>query len=113
MSIQIKRAYATPEKSDGLRVLVDRLWPRGITKTKIDLWLKDVAPSTELRQWFAHDPSKWTEFKKRYRAELRGSDALAELQALSRKSGITLVYGAKDETHNQAVVLKQILEGGT
>ncbi len=113
MNINIKRAYAAPDKSDGLRILVDRLWPRGIAKNKIDLWLKDVAPSTELRQWFGHEPRKWTEFKKRYRIELHGNSALDELRTLSRKSSITLIYGAKDEVHNQAVVLKQVLEGDT
>ncbi len=112
MSIQIKRAYAARENSDGLRILVDRLWPRGVAKSKIDLWLKEVAPSTELRHWFDHDPSKWTEFKKRYLVELHGSSALDELRKLSQESGITLIYGAKDETHNQAVVLKWLLESG-
>ena len=112
MGIQIKRAYDAPAKSDGVRVLVDRLWPRGIAKTEVDLWLKDIAPSTELRQWFGHDPGKWTEFKQRYRAELEANPALADLRALSRKSGITLVYAARDRAHNQAVVLKEVLERG-
>lgn len=113
VSILIKRAYAPPEKSDGLRILIDRLWPRGIAKSRIDLWLKDVSPSTELRQWFGHDPDKWSEFRKRYRSELRGNSALDELRTLSRKSDITLIYAARDERHNHAVVLKQILESGT
>ena len=114
MSISLKRAYESPAKTDGTRVLVDRLWPRGITKSGagIDLWLKDLAPSTELRQWFGHDPEKWPEFQKKYRAELKGNPALSELRALSRRGKVTLVYAAKDELHNNAVVLKQILARG-
>ena len=110
--ILLKRAYEPPAKTDGTRVLVDRLWPRGLTKTKasIDLWLKDAAPSTELRKWFGHDPAKWPEFQKRYRAELKGNPALSELEALSRQGDITLIYAAKDQLHNEAVVLRQILE---
>ena len=110
MTLRIKRVYEAPAKSDGRRILVDRLWPRGIAKTKIDLWLKDVAPTTELREWFGHDPEKWTEFRKRYRNELRHNDALGELRTLAGKSNVTLVYGAKDEQHNQAVVLKEFLD---
>jgi len=108
----LKRAYEPPTRVDGKRILVDRLWPRGLAKAKgrIDLWLKDVAPSTELRQWFGHDPAKWPEFKKRYRAELKNNPALSELQALSRQGDVTLVYAARDQLHNEAVVLKQILE---
>lgn len=115
MSVMLKRAYESPAKTDGERILVDRLWPRGLAKVKakIDLWLKDVAPSTELRQWFGHDPEKWSEFKKRYRAELKNNPALSELQALSRQRDITLVFAAKDQLHNEAVVLKDILERGT
>ena len=113
MDIPLKRVYEVSTKADGVRILVDRLWPRGIAKNRIDLWLKDVAPSTELRQWFGHDPGKWTEFRKRYRAELKGSPALDELRALSLKSRITLVYAARNQIHNEAVVLKQILDGGT
>lgn len=115
MSVMLKRVYDPPAKADGERVLVDRLWPRGLTKVKakIDLWLKDVAPSTELRKWFGHDPEKWTEFKKRYRVELKNNPALSELQELSRQGDITLVYAAKDQLHNAAVVLKQILDRGT
>jgi uncharacterized protein YeaO (DUF488 family) len=115
MSVMLKRAYESSAKTDGERILVDRLWPRGLAKVKakIDLWLKDVAPSTELRQWFGHDPEKWSEFKKRYRAELKNNPALSELQALSRQRDITLVYAAKDQLHNEAVVLKEILERGT
>lgn len=115
MNVKLKRAYESPTTTDGLRILVDRLWPRGLAKdkAKIDLWLKDVSPSTELRKWFGHDPKKWSEFKKRYLAELKDNPALSELQALSRQRDITLVYAAKDKLHNEAVVLKQILEGDT
>ena len=106
MNVMLKRAYAPAAKTDGKRVLVDRLWPRGMTKAKarIDLWLKEVAPSTELRQWFNHDADKWVEFQKRYRA------AFAELKALALQGDLTLVYSARDETQNQAVVLKQLIE---
>lgn len=112
MSIILKRAYEAPAKADGQRILVDRLWPRGLAKAKarIDLWLKEVAPSTELRQWFGHDPDKWTEFRKRYRAELKGNPALAELQGLAHRGDITLVYAARDQLHNEAVVLKEMLD---
>lgn len=112
MSVRLKRAYDPPAAEDGQRVLVDRLWPRGIAKAKAELhlWLKEVAPSTELRQWFAHDPEKWVEFKKRYRAELKGNPAFAELRGLARQGDITLVFAAKDTLHNEAVVLKQLLE---
>lgn len=114
MTIALKRAYATPARHDGQRILVDRLWPRGLTKARanIDLWLKDVTPSTELRQWFGHDPEKWAEFRKRYQAELRNNPALSELQAIARQRDITLLYAARDEMHNEAVILKQILELG-
>ncbi len=115
MDVMLKRAYEYPAETDGKRILVDRLWPRGLAKVnaKIDLWLKDVAPSTELRQWFGHDPEKWLEFKKRYCAELKNNPALAELQALSRQGNITLIYAARDQLHNEAVVLKQILDRST
>ena len=114
MGISLKRAYEPPAETDGLRVLVDRLWPRGVTKSRasIDLWLKDLAPSTELRKWFGHDPEKWPEFQKRYRAELKGNPALSELREQSRQRNITLVYAARDELHNDAVVLKQVLGRG-
>ncbi len=114
MNVMLKRAYDLPAETAGERILVDRLWPRGLAKIKarIDLWLKDIAPSTELRQWFGHDPEKWLEFEKRYRAELKNSPALSELQALSRHGNITLIYAAQDQLHNQAVVLKQILDRG-
>ncbi|HYL34039.1 MAG TPA: DUF488 domain-containing protein [Stellaceae bacterium] len=112
--VQMKRAYEPPSPRDGTRVLVDRLWPRGVRKAKarIDLWLKDIAPSTELRQWFGHDPARWSEFRRRYRAELkRQPEALAQLRMLARQGRITLVFGARDERRNQAVVLKELLAG--
>lgn len=114
MSISLKRAYESPAKSDGMRILVDRLWPRGVAKAKarIDRWMKDVAPSAELRKWFGHDPEKWSEFQKRYRAELKGNPALAELRDLAHQGDITLIYAARDESHNEAVVLKKILDRG-
>ncbi|MFV0443169.1 MAG: DUF488 domain-containing protein [Planctomycetaceae bacterium] len=114
MNIRLKRAYEAPSSNDGYRVLVDRLWPRGLTKAKaeIDLWLKEVAPSTELRKWFGHDPEKWTEFKQRYRAELKHNPAWPELQTLARQKHLTLIYAARDQEHNEAVVLRQLLERG-
>lgn len=110
--MKIKRAYAPAEESDGYRILVDRLWPRGISKEKaqIDLWLKSVAPSNELRKWFGHDPGKFPEFEQRYRAELAGSGALDELRAVLREHpDATLLFAAHDEEHNNAVVLKELL----
>lgn len=113
MDVNIKRVYDHPEKSDGYRVLVDRVWPRGMTKEKanVDLWLKEIAPSTDLRKWFGHDPAKWTEFKKRYTLELKkNKDAVQQLKDQSDGRRITLVYSAKDEAHNQAVVLRAFLQ---
>ena len=112
MKVMLKRAYETPAASDGYRVLVDRLWPRGLAKVnaRIDLWLKEVAPSTELRQWFGHDPAKWAEFRKRYRAELKGNPAWAQLESLSHQKKLTLVYAAQDQVHNEAAVLQELLE---
>jgi uncharacterized protein YeaO (DUF488 family) len=113
--IKLKRVYEAPSPQDGLRVLVDRLWPRGLTKERaaVDLWLKDVAPSTGLRKWFSHDPANWKEFQTRYRKELK--EQKGALSLLKRKSkehtAVTLVYGARDEEHNEAVVLKRILDG--
>lgn len=107
---RIKRVYELPDKHDGRRILVDRLWPRGLTKEKasIDLWLKDIAPSTELRKWFDHDPGRWEEFKERYLAELKGNSEQIQLLKQELDKGIvTLVYGAKDEEHNQAVVIQE------
>lgn len=112
-SIAIGRAYATPGESDGYRILVDRLWPRGLKKeaAHLDLWLKDIAPSPALRTWFGHDPAKFAEFKKRYAAELEANaNAVAEIERISAQTPITLVYAAKDETHNHAIVLKAFLE---
>jgi uncharacterized protein YeaO (DUF488 family) len=111
-SIHIKRAYEEPDREDGTRILVDRLWPRGLTKEKarVDLWLKDVAPSTELRKWFAHDPTKWAEFRSRYIEELkRNSEQLSLLRQEAAKGTVTLVYGAKDQQHNEAVILQRLL----
>ena len=112
MALNLKRAYDPPAKTDGVRILVDRLWPRGVSKAsaKIDHWLKDVAPSTSLRKWFGHDPARWAEFRKRYARELQANpDAVVELRKLSRKGKVTLVYGAKDEEHNHAVALRDYL----
>jgi len=111
MKIKIKRVYEKPEKDDGKRILVDRLWPRGLTKEKacIDLWLKGIAPSTELRKWFGHDPAKWKEFRKRYSDELKKNEEQVSLLKDQIKNGtVTLVYGAKDEEHNEAFVLKEL-----
>ncbi len=112
--IQLKRVYEKPARTDGLRVLVERLWPRGISKERaaVDLWLKEVAPSAELRQWFAHDPAKWPEFQRRYRAELRDNkEAVRTLKQKARQGAVTLVYAARDEEHNGALALKRFLEG--
>ena len=111
-NVRLKRAYEQPSSEDGTRVLVDRLWPRGVRKTSasIDFWVKDVAPSTELRKWFGHDPIRWDEFQRRYQAELaRHPDALEELRALAKGGRLTLVYAARDELHNEAIVLRDLL----
>lgn len=111
--IRVKRSYEPPAKRDGLRVLVDRLWPRGLTKQRaaVDLWLKDLAPSPELRKWFGHDPSKWKKFQARYRRELRTKpESLNLLKERSKRRSITLLYSARDEEHNGAIVLKNVLE---
>lgn len=111
--IRIKRIYERAENDDGSRILVDRLWPRGVSKeaARIDGWLKEIAPSNELRKWFAHDIKRWERFKTRYKQELEQKRHLIdELRSLSKRGTITLVYSAKDELHNQAVVLKEILE---
>ena len=113
-NVKVKRAYDSPSTKDGTRILVDRLWPRGISKEKaaLDHWVKDTAPSTELRQWFAHDPERWEEFRRRYAAELRQhSDHVTELRSLARHGQITLVHAAHDEAHNDAVVLRDVLLG--
>jgi uncharacterized protein YeaO (DUF488 family) len=113
MSIEVKRAYEPPARSDGYRVLVDRIWPRGVTKDdlQVDAWLKDVAPSTALRKWFGHDPKKWDEFRRRYARELEShAAALGQLVERAKAGRITLVFGAKDTEHNNAVALKEHLE---
>lgn len=118
MPVSIKRAYEKANKNDGVRILVDRMWPRGQSKEelRIEHWMKEVAPSNELRKWFDHDQDEFEEFKKRYKKELaeveEAKKALAELKQITieKKKAITLVYGAKDEKHNQAVVLKEILD---
>ncbi len=113
MVVRVKRVYEPPDKADGQRILVDRLWPRGVSKEKaqLDLWLKDVAPSTELRVWFGHDPEKWQRFRRRYETELRKNMELVKILADKAKNGaITLVYAARDERHNEALVLKQFLD---
>ena len=110
--VKLKRVYDEPSEDDGTRILVDRLWPRGLTKEKahIGLWLKEVAPSNELRKWFAHDPEKWPEFQARYHAELNQNPTqVALLKQAVAKGPATLVYGAKDEEHNEAVVLQKLL----
>ena len=113
MSLKIKRAYEAPTEDDGTRILVDRLWPRGLTKAKakIDLWLKDVAPSTDLRKWFAHDPARWTEFQARYKDEVKQHrEQLDLLKQKAAKGPVTLIYGARDQEHNEAVVLEKLLQ---
>lgn len=111
--LKIKRVYEAPADDDGYRVLIDRLWPRGLSKetARIDLWLKELAPSTELRKWFAHDPEKWDAFRERYFAELESQDEVLDaLRAQMRRGRVTLLYGAKDEQHNNAVALQIYLK---
>lgn len=113
--IQIRRIYDDPEKDEGARVLVDRVWPRGISKDQagLDHWFKELAPSTELRKWFGHDPKLWAAFKQKYRKELEDEDRreqLEELAELAASGPVTLLFGAKDTAHNQAVVLREVLE---
>lgn len=116
-TVALKRAYDEPAASDGTRVLVERLWPRGISKARahIDLWLKEVAPSPELRTWFGHDPKKWEEFRRRYEAELatgETQEALSTLRDLARQGPLTLVFAARDTQHTNAVVLRELLSQG-
>jgi len=117
MTVQIKRAYDDASKDDGYRVLVDRIWPRGVSKEDADLddWAKDVAPSTDLRKWFDHEDSKWEDFEKRFRQELRKSDdaqkTLKDLRQRHKDGTLTLVFGAKNTEHNNAVVLKKVITG--
>ncbi len=113
--IRIKRVYSEPSSRDGLRILVDRVWPRGISKDRARIveWRKDLTPSTALRTWFGHEPARWIEFRRRYRTELGRPGMMHELKKLarlSRKMTVTLVYSAADEEHNQAVVLKELLD---
>lgn len=113
MTIKIKRVYEGRSPDDGSRILVDRLWPRGLTKEKadIDLWLKEIAPSTELRKWFGHDPEKWKGFRVRYETEIRShSDLVEMLREMAANGPVTLVYGARDREHNEALVLERFLE---
>jgi uncharacterized protein YeaO (DUF488 family) len=113
MPFRLKRAYENPARGDGVRVLVDRIWPRGVTKdmAMIDHWLKELAPSTELRKWFGHSPSRWAEFKHRYFAELDSRSAeIDDLRKIARDKAVTLVFGARDVEHNQAAALKIYLE---
>jgi len=111
--LNIKRVYEEASSKDGFRVLVDRLWPRGLKKedAAIDEWAKDLAPTSELRKWFGHDPERWTDFQKKYKTELKKNEAVASFIADHKgKKHITLLYGAKDAEHNQAIVLKEFLE---
>ena len=112
--IKLKRAYQKPSRDDGSRILVERLWPRGLTQERaaVDLWLKKVAPSPELRKWFGHDLDKWEQFQKRYRKELEEKEEAVQLLKQKGKQGtVTLVYAARDEEHNSALALKRFLEG--
>jgi uncharacterized protein YeaO (DUF488 family) len=114
MAIQMRRAYDPPTPGDGYRVLIDHLWPRGVTKeeARLDAWPKELAVSTELRRWFGHDPARWEEFRQRYRRELRAPERRACLQELAdraRAGPVTIVYGARDTEHNNAVVLAEVL----
>ncbi|HXX57361.1 MAG TPA: DUF488 domain-containing protein [Thermodesulfovibrionales bacterium] len=111
--VKIKRIYDPASPDDGKRILVDRLWPRGIKKEEagIDEWMKEIAPSGELRKWFGHDPSKWEEFRKKYRGELKGKTEFVEkLAAMAKKGKITLLFSAKDREHNNAVVIKEAID---
>ena len=112
--ILLKRVYLPADAGDGARVLVDRLWPRGVSKARAALvsWNKEIAPSTELRRWFGHQPARWPEFREKYRAELkRNPEAVETLRTLSRQRPVTLLFGARDEAHNEAVVLREVLLG--
>jgi uncharacterized protein YeaO (DUF488 family) len=118
LKIQLERVYTARTNARGKRILVDRLWPRGVRKDalKLDLWLRELAPSNELRKWFGHDPRRWEEFERRYYSELQRperQEQLHELLALARKGPVTLLYGARDEEHNEAVALRKFLEGST
>ena len=113
-NVKLKRAYEPPAADDGMRILVDRLWPRGISKERaaIDQWMKEISPSTELRKWFGHDPARWNEFCRRYAKEVRqNTDLLDQLRSLARQGPITLIYSAHDEEHNDAVELRHLILG--
>ncbi len=113
-NVRLKRAYEPHAASDGARILIDRLWPRGVSKAAaaVDLWMKEIAPGTQLRKWFGHDPARWPEFRRRYAAELREQgERLRDLRARARRGPVTLVYAAHDEAHNDAVVLRDVLLG--
>ncbi len=112
MAVRMKRAYEPSEPSDGYRVLIDRIWPRGVTKeqARLDEWARELAPSSELRRWFGHDPARFAEFRHRYRSELAGrEEKLRELRRRARRGTLTLVYSARDTEHNDAVVLAELL----
>ena len=114
--VQVKRIYEPPDEGDGKRYLVDRLWPRGVTRqaAKLTAWLKDMAPSPALRRWFAHDLTRWAEFQRRYEAELRAPETqrvLGDLAAQARRGRVTLLFATRDTQHNSALVLKQLIEG--
>ena len=114
--LRLKRVYEPPPSEDGMRVLIDRLWPRGLTKEKaaVDHWIKDIAPSAALRKWFGHDPDRWTEFRRRYKEELRQHTALLDqIRDLASGGTVTLLFGAHDEEHNDAVVLREVLLKGS
>jgi len=113
-NVKLKRAYELPAADDGTRVLVDRLWPRGVSKehAALDQWMKDISPSTELRKWFGHDPARWEEFCRRYTEELhQNAERVSQLRSLAREGPVTLVYSAHDEVHNDAIVLRDLLLG--
>ncbi|MEO8715680.1 MAG: DUF488 domain-containing protein [Acetobacteraceae bacterium] len=113
-NLKLKRAYEPPAADDGARILIDRLWPRGVSKEKaaLDQWMKEIAPSTELRKWFGHDPTRWEEFQRRYAQELHHNpEQVSQLRALARRGSVTLVYSAHDEAHNDAIVLRDLLLG--
>jgi len=112
MRIKLKRIYDAPHKTDGTRILVDRIWPRGLSKSraKVDLWIRDIAPSNELRRWFGHDPNKWGEFRRRYFKELRDNDAMVRtIHDEAARGPATLLFAAKDTQHNNAQALKEYL----
>jgi uncharacterized protein YeaO (DUF488 family) len=113
-NVKLKRAYESPAAADGTRVLIDRLWPRGISKKKaaLDQWMRDIAPSNQLRKWFGHDPARWNEFRRRYAAEVhKNSHLLEQLRSVARDGPITLIYSARDEAHNDAIVLRDLILG--